>query len=111
MKGQLAEPDSLLNLYKKLIAIRQTHPEFRNANNDSIQFLNVPENVYAFKRLGTQGEWSLVLLNGSASEATETVIAELEGKTFTNLLDDQPLTFDGGKVTLAPGACYILKAQ
>ena len=109
--GQQADPNSLLNLYKKLIAIRKANPEFCNAENDSIAFLETAANVYAFKRTAPDGQASLVIMNGSLAEATETALEELKGKTFTNLLDGQDIAFADGNVSLAPGGFYLLKVK
>lgn len=109
VEGQLNEPDSLLNLYKKLIKIRKANPEFRSVQNSSIEFLDLEANVYAFKRIAANGEASLVIMNGSSVDPNEVVIEELQGKTIKNLLDDQEITFEDGKVSLEAGAFYILK--
>lgn len=109
--GQEADPNSLLNLYKKLIAIRKANPEFCNMANDSIAFLETAANVYAFKRTAPDGQASLVIMNGSLAEATETALEELKGKTFTNLLDGQDIAFADGNVSLAPGGFYLLKVK
>ena len=109
VEGQAGDPDSLLNLYKKLIAIRKANPEFRSLKDSSIEFLDQGEEVYAFKRIAENGETSLVIVNGSTIDTQEVAIEELNGKSVKDLLGDKEMSFENGKVKLEAGAFYILK--
>lgn len=110
VRGQQKDPDSLLNLYKKLIAIRKTNREFRSIENDSLEFINAEESIAVYKRTAENGEASLVIINGSSKVGAETTVEYLKGKSFTNLLTGENLSSDG-TVSLEAGGFLILKEK
>ncbi len=111
VEGQKSDPDSLLNLYKKLIAIRKAYPEFSSLENESLEFIETKSAVLAFKRKSKTGSESLVMVNGSTKEPKEVKIDYLKGNNSIDLLDNSEITLEDGTITLAPGAFYILKVN
>jgi glycosidase len=106
--SQLNNPDSLLNFYRTLIAIRKNNPEFSSVDNDSIEILETENTILAFKRKHLNQE-SLIIMNCSDSMEVSGIVPGIEGKSFKDLLTLNPYTFKSSMVTLQAGEFLILK--
>ena len=61
--SQQADPDSMLHLYRRLLALRKAHPELREGD---LTLLDAPEGLLAFQRRSAKGT-ARVLINMSDS--------------------------------------------
>ncbi|MGA3158156.1 MAG: alpha-glucosidase, partial [Steroidobacteraceae bacterium] len=68
VSSELAVPDSLLNWYRTLIALRRTQPALREGSVVLLDRHN--PNVLSYARIDTHGKAVLVALNMSATEQT-----------------------------------------
>jgi alpha-glucosidase len=81
VKNQLADKQSILNLYRQLIAYRRQHPSL---NAGSYQSIEAPEGVYAYLR-ESDGEKHLIALNFTTEAKTLLLPAEGEIVLSTGL--------------------------
>ncbi len=102
----MEDPDSLWSLYNKLIEIRKSNPAL---TNDNIEFIDTDANAVAYERTA-EGQSVIVIVAGSSAAPQELTLAELEGKTFENLLTGEEVTFEGGAIQLESNGFIILKA-
>ena len=107
VEGQLPDPDSLLNLVKQLIALRQAHPALQNRGGITFVSKGEPKQALAYER-EQSGEKLLVALN-PFREAVEF--------SYSGKLGDALFTF-GGKasqsgeaVTLPPVSAVIYRVD
>ncbi len=97
----LADPDSVLHHYRKLIALRHAEPAV--ADGDFTMLLQNDEQIYAFtRRLGSTQ--LLVLANLSGEPADSGVLPEWTGAD--TVLTNVP---DGGQQVLQPWEARILR--
>ena len=98
---QTSDETSVLAHYRRLLAFRRNHPALRTG---TIRFLDAPEDVLAFARLGG-GEEIVCLFNlgkTKARVAAPGVLTPLDGTGFTPALDAA-----GRTVTLQPGDAFF----
>jgi len=86
VQSQLSDPDSLINLYKKLLQLRRQHPVLVNGNFSFIT--NLPNNVLGYQRID-QGETALIFLNFS-NHAAQGHISFLSKSKWIVLLSTHP---------------------
>jgi glycosidase len=98
-------PNSLLNLYKKLIRIRAANAELRTPNIELVATTN--SKVFAYIR-GSSNKKIIIVINGYNEEKTET-LDFLKDKKFVDLMTGQEYAFEGGSITISPKTCMILK--
>ena len=82
-----AQPDSLLNWYRRLIALRRSNAALRNGRTVMLDPTNA--SVLSYARVGTDGETVIVSLNMSAQPQTVSLgleAAGLRGSHLTTLL-------------------------
>jgi alpha-glucosidase len=86
VRAQLRDPDSLINLYKKLVKLRRQHPVLINGN---LSFINdLPNNVLIYQRKD-KSDTAMILLNFS-NHAIQTHISFLSESKWIVLLSTQP---------------------
>jgi len=100
---QAAEPSSLFNYYRKLIAIRQARPELRANDKGSLEFLPGNGVVAMYRRVDQSGHSSIVVINPTA-ESHEVALGQ-NGCLF-DLLSDVSVSCD--TVVVAPYQTMIL---
>lgn len=74
VESEMADPDSVLNFYKKMIAFRKSEPTFIEGNYD--WFLQSDPDVYAYLRTDDKKQF-LVIVNFSKQKKTVTLPKEL----------------------------------
>jgi maltose alpha-D-glucosyltransferase/alpha-amylase len=106
--GEAADPDSMLNFMKTLIAFRKAHPALA-ANAGFYPVYAQPQQYpFAFLRVGG-GETLLVIINPSAASATATIKGTLKGgKTLILGSDAKLLEKDGATSLTIPGQSYAV---
>ena len=112
VKTEEADPNSLLNWHKNLIAMRRTDPTLRDGKQIMIDETN--PSVLSYVREGVDGNPAvLVTMNFTAQPQTvslDTKQANITGSTVTTLLTDAP-SLQGAtslqNITLPPYASWI----
>lgn len=86
VQSQLSDPESLINLYKKLIQLRHQHPVLVNGN---LSFINdLPNNVLSYQRID-QSDTAMIFLNFS-SHTIQCHISFLSESNWIVLLSTHP---------------------
>ena len=107
VQGQQAKPDSLLNFYRQLIAVRQANPAL--AAPDELGFYENTGNAWVLRyRKGEQILWVMINLDAGSPTAFPAV-QSLQGKRV-NLLNNQPITVTA-EMVLDAGEVLVLKAE
>ncbi len=110
--GQKEDTNSLFHLYRKLIAIRKSNPEFRAIANESLEFIpTASPDIIAFLRRAPTGEISAIIINTTTTQPNIATIDYFRDKKLINLLNGQKMVFSEGRVNLDAGNFYILKIQ
>lgn len=105
VKKEEADPDSVLNFYKKLIAVKKD-PKFHEllTYGDFKGIRGTADTVMAYYRV--LGDKKFAVLTNFDKEAAASI--KLDG-TYTVVLDNKmPYTVDGDTVTLQPGCAVVL---
>ncbi|QKW06121.1 glycoside hydrolase family 13 protein [Streptomyces sp. NA04227] len=89
VQAQTGDPDSTLELYRTALGLRREHPAL--GAGDSVQWLESPEGVLAFRRLAAHGGAFACTANTSGTP----VRVPAEGKVL--------LSSDGGEITVTDG--------
>jgi len=112
VKAEEIEPDSLLNWYKQLIAMRKNDPTFRDGKQVMLDESN--PSVLSYVREGVAGHPAVVVaLNFTAQPQTislDTGKANVSGKTVTTILTNAPGLKQATSlqnITLPPYASWI----
>jgi alpha-glucosidase len=108
---EASAPDSLLNWYKRLIALRRKNPAF--VNGEMTMFAATNDSILSYLRTTAAGQTVLVAMNFTAHPQTLD-LAELNGKRLTTLQTDDPSLTRGtpvNSITLAPYTSYIGEAK
>ncbi|MHB1700089.1 MAG: glycoside hydrolase family 13 protein [Acidobacteriaceae bacterium] len=111
VKTEEDEPDSLLNWYKQLIALRRDNPALHDGSFTMLDRSN--PSVLSYLRKGTGGDASaLIALNFTAEPQTVTFEVQgtgLQGKAIRTLITDAPSlqTANSLRVTLPPFASWV----
>jgi alpha-glucosidase len=103
------DPNSIYNVYKRLLALRKTNPILRDGVQESIN--NDDPNVFAFLRRTSDGA-VLVALNMSAHP--HTIAFHLQGKRLKPLVTtptQNTETIPADHVTLAPFATVVAAVE
>jgi alpha-glucosidase len=110
-QAELADPHSLLNWYRHLIALRRSNAALRNGRTVMLDPANAQ--VLSFARVATNGTTVVVALNMSAEPHTISLglgAAGLSGSQLTTLLaSPDPISASAADraVTLAPFAAWV----
>ena len=110
-QAELADPHSLLNWYRHLIALRRSNAALRNGRTVMLDPANAQ--VLSFARVATNGTTVVVALNMSAEPHTISLglgAAGLSGSQLTTLLaSPDPINASAADraVTLAPFAAWV----
>ena len=104
VQAQVADPNSLLNHYKRLIRVRNQNPAL--AHPEEIRYYPVDnQDVWIVENsIGKKRNWVIVNLNSSAA-ATFSVPRELQGVRRDQLTDTEKNI--GAKLTLQPTETFI----
>lgn len=103
LEEEEADPDSIYNYYKKLIAIRNANPILFEGDYET---LGIKEKLYAYRVTGAEdGSGLLVVHNTDNSEASFKI--QVDGK---DLLTENPYTA-GSEVSIAGLQSMIIKYQ
>jgi alpha-glucosidase len=112
VKAEESEPDSLLNWYKQLIAMRRDDPTLRDGKQVMLDELN--PSVLSYVREGVAGHPAVVVvLNFTAQPQTISLDpgkANVSGKTVTTLLTNAPALKQSTSlqnITLPPYASWV----
>jgi alpha-glucosidase len=112
VKTEEADPNSLLNWHKKLIAMRRNDPTLRDGNQIMIDETN--SSVLSYVREGVAGNPTVIVaMNFTAQPQTVSLDpkqANVAGSTVTTLLTDAPSlqgTTSLQNITLPPYASWI----
>ncbi len=107
--SETKEPDSILNYYKKMIALRKATPAFVYGNVNIIDFDN--DNVYAYTR-AYKGKEFLVICNFRGVDTIfDTQIPDLsKSKLLIHNYSSAPV-IDGSKVSLKPFESMIFEIK
>jgi len=106
--AERAQPDSLLNWYRQLIALRNTEPALSIGSFAPISDRDAP--ILAFTR-DAEGSRVLVLINFAYRETTFAVPAALQALPWKVLLPAQAPVPQGAQWKLAPQQVLILKTS
>lgn len=68
---QLHDPNSLLNLYRRLIALRHLRPELRSVDPSSYRPIDAGPHLFAYERITGPRHKTLVVINLSATHSAE----------------------------------------
>ena len=116
VKAELDQPDSLLNWYKQLLAMRRNNPAVHDGEMLMLDKTN--PSVFSFVRVGTPGHPSVVVaLNCTAQPQTitlDTAAAGVSGTSVKTLLTSDPTLAGQASlttITLPPYASWIASLQ
>lgn len=109
VEAEQNDPDSILNYYKKMIALRKSNPAFIYGTLNVIEFAN--ENIYAYTR-EYKGTKFLVICNFKAmSIEFDTLEKDLaNAELLIHNYSLEPVT-NGSKITLNPFESMIFKLK
>jgi alpha-glucosidase len=111
VESERADPQSLLNWYRRLIELRRNNPALRSGRTIMLDRNN--PNVLTYARVAAHGDTVLVSLNMSAqaqSVPIEAPAAGLRGKRCRTLMSSPAKIPDGGasqRVQLAPYGAWV----
>ena len=84
---ELADPDSMLNLYRRLIALRKGSPVLRHA---SLSFQSAPDDVLIYRRHGGEQVITVALNLSDAEAAIDVEGTPILSTRFADVLDRDP---------------------
>lgn len=96
VEDQLSDPNSILNLHRRLLALRKFRPVLISGDFEQLES---PENVMVYVRTGMNGDRILVGLNGSGGE--KTVLLPGAGNSLV-ASDGRIPNISGNKLKLEP---------
>ncbi len=103
--GQAEDPDSILTLTRRLIALRREHPVLRLG--DFERFGPTPDKTFAFRRLSRDGQLTIVLnLTGDV----RSVPGAGPGQILIGTHRDRDGSDVGADVTLRPNEAIVVEA-
>lgn len=109
---QDGDPDSLLNWYRQLIALRNLAPELIRGDMTAIDLGNP---AVACWRVEDEGSAVLALVNTHQTEAATVSLAELGALTLLGSVQASdspaPALAEDGSVTLTAVSCLLLRAE
>jgi alpha-glucosidase len=115
VQSELADPYSLLNWHRRLIALRRAIPALREGGVVMLDRRN--KNVLSYARVDAQGKAVVVSLNMSGEPQTISLALEgsgINGSQVTTLLANPGSIFDHGAaqgVTLPPYAAWVASVE
>ena len=111
VESESADPESLLNWYRRLIELRRNNPALRSGRTIMLDRAN--PNVLTYARVAAHGDTVLVSLNMSAqaqSVPIEAPAAGLKGKHCRTLMSSPTKIPDGGasqRIELPPYGAWV----
>lgn len=99
--AQEADPGSLLNHYRRLIALRHENPQFEDA---ALELLETEGPLLAFAR--REGDWRALVLANFGTEALTLELSGFGAATASDLLSGEALS---GRVTVDATSLRVLK--
>jgi len=102
VEEQTGDPDSLLNFYRKLTALRQAHPALREGTQEVLT--SMPKSVFAFVR-SSGAEKVLVAINYSSEEQVIT----LPGRGRLDLWSDRAIL--GSSLSIQPRGFRVVQIR
>ena len=104
--GQAEDPDSILTLTRRLIALRREHPVLHTG--DFERFGPTPEGTFAFRRIGPAGQLTIGLnLTGDA----RSVAGAGPGRVLIGTHRDRDDAEVGASVDLRPNEAVVIEAR
>jgi glycosidase len=94
---QLHDPTSLLNIYRRLIALRRLRPELRSVDPSSYRRIEAGPHLFAYERIAGPRHKTLVVINVSEKHSAE----------FTDPHEDGTKAQGFSKVVLKPGDIWV----
>ena len=109
VKQQLAEDDSLLNTYRRLVRIRMQNPEI--ARGDITEVVSFGDNNCAGYITEYDGSRVLVIHNAKTEQAELTIdmVSSPELRGWSNAEESAAVTLDGTTLTIPPMTSVVIK--
>lgn len=102
VQEQLAEPRSLLNFYRHLIALRHQRSELRSVDPSSYRRIEAGPHLYAYERVAGTLQKTLVVINLSNRHS-----AEFSYNSSVLSYSNLPLAGEPSTITLQPGEILV----
>lgn len=108
IKAELADPRSLLNLYRQLIQLRKAHEVLQTGHYKAIE--TSESSCFAYERFDDQGNRLLIVLNFSSEPMSPQLeISQASGEVILSTLMDQSGDIKLDAIQLRPTEGLIIK--